>query len=63
QIPRRIPPETELGLQIATCLPSACTADDIEKIYKKLHIPLKIDEALCQTKVKERKLDNGDIVM
>lgn len=53
----------EITLQISTCLPSACSADDIEKIYEELYIPIKFDEDLCQTKINQIELDSGDIFM
>ncbi|KAF2887396.1 hypothetical protein ILUMI_18777, partial [Ignelater luminosus] len=55
--------EAGVGLPSATCLPSACSTDDIEKIYEIFDIPSNFDEVLCQTKASQAKLDNGDIAM
>ncbi|KAF2889296.1 hypothetical protein ILUMI_16877, partial [Ignelater luminosus] len=51
------------GVNLATCLPSACSATEIEEIYGKLNVPLKFKESLCQTKADKLELDGGDIAM
>lgn len=58
-----MPPSPEIGLRVATCLPSACSADEIQRVYRKLFLPLKFDEDLCQVKAGQPKLDNSDITM